>query len=126
MLSEAAFFVPDNNLEYELYVYDLGFNSPSSPVQGKMISSVKGRIEFAGYHTITLPEEFTMNHGNYFSVVLRLTKKIMAVETKLKDYSENAVVHDRESYFSHDGLKWTDGKNFNANACIKAYTILKR
>ena len=126
VLREAAFFVPDNNLEYELYVYDLGFNSPSSPVEGKLIANVKGEIEFAGYHTVTLPEEFTMNHGNYFSVVLRLTKKIMAVETRIKDYSENAVVHERESYFSHDGVKWTDGKNFNANACIKAYTILKR
>ena len=126
VLREAAFFVPDNNMSYEIYVYDLGFKSPSSPVEGKMISIVKGRIEFAGYHTIKLSEEFTMNNGNYFSVVLRLTKKIMAVETKIKDYSENAVVHERESYFSHDGLKWTDGKKFNANACIKAYTILKR
>ena len=126
LLREAAFFVPNNNTGYELYVYDLGFNSPSSPVKGRMISSIKGEIEFAGYHTIRLPEEFTMNQGNYFSVVLKLNRKNIAVETKLKNYSENAIVHEKESYFSQDGLKWTDGKNLNANACIKAYTILKR
>lgn len=126
VLREAAFFVPYNNAGYELYVYDLGFNSPSSPVKGRMISSVKGVIEFAGYHTITLPEEFTMNHGNYFSVILKLNRKNIAVETKIKDYSDNAAVHENESYFSQDGLSWTDGKNLNANACIKAYTILKR
>lgn len=126
VLREAAFFVPDNNIGYELYVYDLGFNSPSSPVKGRMISSIKGEIEYAGYHTIRLPEEFTMNQGNYFSVVLKFTKKIMPVETKLKDYSENAVVNERESYFSQDGKKWTDGKNLNSNACIKAYTITRR
>lgn len=125
-LREAAFFTPDDKTGYELYVYDLGFNSPSSPVNGRIIANIKGEIKFAGYHTITLPEEFTMNHGNYFSVVLKLTKKLMPVETKIKNYSENAVVNERESYFSHDGLNWTDGKNFNANACIKAYTILKR
>ncbi len=126
VLREAAFFVADNNVEYELYVYDLGFSSPSSPVDGKMISSVKGEIEFAGYHTITLPEEFSMNHGNYFSVILKLSKRAMAVETELKNYSENAVVHEKESYFSNDGINWTDGINLKANACIKAYTILKR
>ncbi len=126
VLREAAFFIPDNNVEYELYVYDLGFDSPSSPVDGKMISSVKGEIEYAGYHTITLPEEFTMNHGNYFSVVLSLNKKVMAVETKLKNYSENAIIHEKESYLSNDGVNWTDGINLNANACIKAYTIQKR
>ena len=126
VLREAAFFIPDNNVEYELYVYDLGFDSPSSPVDGKMISSVKGEIEYAGYHTITLPEEFTMNHGNYFSVVLRLNEKVMAVETKLKNYSENAIIHEKESYLSNDGVNWTDGINLNANACIKAYTIQKR
>ena len=126
VLREAAFFVPYNDAEYELYVYDLGFNSPSSPVKGKMIANVKGEIEYAGYHTITLPDEFTLNHGNYFSVILKLNKRVMAVETRIKNYSENAVVHEKESYFSQDGLKWTDGMNLKSNACIKAYTIQKR
>ena len=46
----------------------------------------------------------------------------MPVETKVEQYSENAVIHSGESYFSHDGKNWTDGININCNACIKAFT----
>ena len=51
----------------------------------------------------------------------------MPVETKRDKHSENAVVHEHESYFSRDGIKWTDGINISggSNACIKAFTIIK-
>ncbi len=49
----------------------------------------------------------------------------MPVETRVKNFSDNAIINEHESYFSHDGINWKDGKNFNANACIKAFTITR-
>ena len=124
-LKEAAFYAPGNNLGYELYVYDLGYKIPKSPVAGKVVSHTKGTLKFAGYHTITLPEAVSLGGSQYFSVVLKLSGGNMPVETKLARYSENAEVNKQESYFSRDGKTWTDGINLKSNACIKAYTLAR-
>ena len=47
-LKEAAFYAPSNNLNYELYVYELGYTIPKSPVAGKLAVSSKGKIRLAG------------------------------------------------------------------------------
>ncbi len=122
-LKEAAFYTVSNNSAYEVYVYSHGTKTPSSPVKGKLIASVKGKQEYAGYHTVNLPEQVAMNEGEYFSVVLKLSGGNMPSEKKHKNYSENAVVHKGESYFSQDGKSWTDGVKIGSNACIKAFTI---
>ena len=122
-LIEAAFYTPFNNLSYEIFVYKNGNKFPNSPTSGNLTANVKGNLEYAGYHTISLPEKISMNEGEYFSVVLKLGKNSMPVETVVSKYSENAVVHEKESYFSKDGKKWTDGAKLKSNACIKAFTI---
>ena len=40
-------------------------------------------------------------------------------------YSTNAEVNARESYFSRDGKLWTDGIDVKANACVKAFTLIR-
>ena len=124
-LREAAFYAPANNLGYELYVYDLGYAIPESPVSGVLVSSAKGSVKFAGYYTIALPEAVTLKGGQYFSVVLKFSGGYMPVETVLAKYSENAQVNERESYFSQDGKSWTDGFTLKSNACVKAYTLVR-
>ena len=125
-LIEAAFYTPSNNLPYEVFIYRHGKKFPASPVSGNLISRTKGTIEYAGYHTVTLPEKISMKDGEYFSVVLKLGGNYMPVESAVKNYSENVAVHEHESYFSNDGKNWTDGININANACIKAFAIKNR
>ena len=124
-LKETAFYAPSNNLGYEVYVYDLGYKIPASPVSGKLLTSKKGTLKLAGYHTITLPDSVKLNEGQYFSVVVKFSGGYMPVETKIARYSENAEVNERESYFSQDGRKWTDGISLKSNACIKAYTLAR-
>ena len=124
-LKEVSFYTTSNNESYEIYIYSNGNKAPKSPISGKMISSVKGSLEFTGYHTVNLPEQINMNEGEYFSVVLKLSGGYMPVETKYEGYSENAVVNKNESYFSNDGKNWTDGFNIKSNVCIKAFTISK-
>lgn len=125
-LTEASFYTPDNNMRYDLYVYSLGTNPPMYPISGELVSRVSGFIEYAGYHTIDIPDEVTLASGEYFSVVVKLSGKSFPIETRRNNYSMNAVVHERESWFSHDGKTWTDGKMLSGNACIKAYTLTKK
>ena len=124
-LIETAFYTPSNNLSYEIFIYKNGNKFPDSPVTGDLIANVKGKLDYAGYHTITLPEKILMNNGEYFSVVLKLGKILMPVESFVEKYSENVLINEKESYFSRDGKKWTDGAKLKANACIKAFTVTK-
>ncbi len=126
-LKEAAFYTAKNNTDYEIFIYDLGNEATNSPVSGNLIATCKGNMELAGYYTVNLPEEIAMKKGEYFSVVIKTNHKAMPVETKRDKHSENAVIHEHESYFSRDGIKWTDGINISggSNACIKAFTIFK-
>ncbi len=124
-LIEAAFYAPSNNLSYEVYVYDLGYSFPESPAAGELVSSVKGRVNFAGYYTVKLPEAVRLQEGQYFSVAVKFSGGYMPVECRVSKYSENAEVKERESWFSREGKIWTDGVSINSNACIKAYTLVK-
>ena len=119
-LIETSFYTPQNDCEYEIFIYkpEKNFVSPSS---GKLISKIKGKMEYAGYHTVTLPEKIPLEKDEFFSVILKFRKKIMPVEGAVENYSENAAVNPRESFFSNDGINWTDGIKFKANACIKAF-----
>ena len=123
--SEAAFYTSLNNTSWDLYFYECGNTYPESPVSGLMKAHISGNFELAGYHTVKFPEKISLWQGEYFAIVLKLGRKIMPVETQITDYSDNAIINARESYFSEDGKNWLDGKNFNSNACIKAFTVIK-
>ena len=122
-LKEVSFYTLSNNSAYEVYVYHHGKKFPARPADGEMIATVKGTQEYAGYHTVNLDESFTLREGEYFSVVLRLPGGFVPAEMKVKGYSENAEVNRNESYFSADGVKWTDGFGIGANACVKAFSL---
>ena len=124
-LKEVAFYTSRNNVDYELFIYELGNISKNNPIAGNLIAKQKGHIRYAGYHTVNLLDLITLNKGNYFSVVVKFSNKNMPVETKIKKYSDNAVVNEHESFFSNDGKNWTDGVKINSNACIKAFTIIQ-
>ncbi len=125
-LKEVSFYTVMNNSAYEVYVYYHGDKFPASPVDGEMIACVRGTQEYSGYHTVNLPERFTLKEGEYFSVVLKQPGGYSAVEAKDKRYSGNAEVNRNESYFSADGVNWADGFGIGCNACVKAFTVLKK
>ena len=124
-LREAAFYTLANNAGYEVRVYYHGKKFPARPVDGEMIAGVKGTQDYAGYHTVRLPESFTLREGEYFSVVLRLEGGYVPAEGKCEKYSENAEVNRGESWFSADGVKWSDGFGIGCNACVKAFTVAR-
>ncbi len=121
-LSEIAFYTPENNYQCEYQIYKLSSNA--SPVNGELIAKSQVTLQYAGYHTITLPEKIPLTQNQYFSVIIKSAKKIAPVEMRIANYSENFAIHKHESYFSNDAVTWLDGCDMNprANACIKAFT----
>ena len=118
---EAGFYVPDSDSDYELEIYDNGLNFPDKPNAGERISQLRGRIKYAGYHVIDLPEQILIERGHYVSIILKLPS-ISPVELNLKGYSENFLVNKHESYFSNDGINWIDGYDLKMNACLKIFS----
>ena len=140
-LESISFYTTENNAVCEWQIF---YDLPNKPVTGPYVAgavSVSGSQSFpyAGYHTVKLDSPIPLTGGHFFTVVVKFTNSYgdypVAVETKLKGYSDFAVVHDYESWFSADGVTWTDGTaqlvfldndyshvvHLPMNACIKAF-----
>ncbi|MBQ7561348.1 MAG: putative Ig domain-containing protein [Synergistaceae bacterium] len=126
-LTEIGFFAPNNNMEYEIIIYDnLGTSMPSSsPVGSSAALTQSGTIGYAGYHTVDLSSAVQLTSGKYFSVIVKMYGiTYIPIETKISGYSDNAKI-ETGSFFSYNGTTWTTGANFGAsNACIKAFTVI--
>ena len=95
-----------------------------------------GKHEGSGYYTIPLNEYVPVTVGDVFKIVIKLTNPqkgyavvpISEIVSTTRCYYSPGI-----SYFSHDGVTWTDlydytysGYNHKYNsqvACIKAFTI---
>ena len=130
-LDSVAFYTTRNNASYEIFIYNLNFTQPRSPVSGNLLFKSSGKIKFAGYHTINLNlknlNQITFKQGQYFSVIIKLDCPV-ACESKIKGYTDNFKINKGESFFSRDNKNnnnnWIDGSSLTdpANACIKAFT----
>jgi PGF-pre-PGF domain-containing protein len=125
-LEAISFYTTDSNVEYELYIY-------TDPISGPInttgpIGTKTGTISLAGYHTIPLDSCISINPGQKFSVVVKLTNPTypypIAIEYPHHDYSSKATANTGESYISSNGGTWTDITETysNTNICIKAFT----
>ena len=127
-LTEVGFFTTDNNQAYEVKVYTgLGLSMPSSPISLGTLQEAATKsdtIAYAGYHTVTLNSPVTLPEGQYFSVVLKYKGKGMApTASKISGVSSHFSLKDG-SFFSQNGSSWTKGSEWNANAPLKAFTII--
>ncbi|SDG29083.1 PGF-pre-PGF domain-containing protein [Methanolobus vulcani] len=123
-LEAVSFYTVDSNSIYNISVY---LNPESGPVNSSGPVSVQnGTIAIAGYHTIDLDTNVSLNAGQNFSVVVEFTTpnytSPIAIEKVVKDYSENAHAEAGQSFMSFNGSQWTDISDSNMNVCIKAFT----
>ncbi len=140
-LHSVSFYTPFSNMRADVFVYDLGASfDGGSPRAGTLLASTTTTLPYAGCHSVELTNA-SLTRGNYFSAVVRYVDlndndddyAAVPIEVAVKGYSGNAVVFDRESYFSDLGEEWRDGTEMvddfhggvpnHANACIKAFTI---
>ncbi len=125
-LEAVAIYAVDNNVSYEIYIYDQ-FNGSSF---SSLLGSTSGTLINSGYHTISLPSVIDLTSGDDFSVVVKFTTTGFTYPIPTEDYypgySSAAAADPGQSYISSTGTTFTDitsSSGFeNANVCIKALT----
>lgn len=137
-LEAVSFYTTDAGTSYEISVYT-GVQQ-GDPTSGQLVySGHTGAEEYAGYHTIELNKAISLEKGETFSVVVKLTNPNYAypipVEICPLPYSKSEPEYmgdGGESYYSLDGQSWNDITELSANysdfhiyttnACVKAFT----
>ena len=123
VLTEVAFYTPDNNVNYEINVYTGMTSMPkSNPVNGLSVSKQTGTESFAGYHTITLNDPVALTKGEYFSVVVKFTNTTsIPVEYKSSKNGNTNTKIETGSFTSSNGLYWF--AQTDSNTCVRAFTL---
>ena len=136
-LNWIGFYTTNDDAELTFYVRNYGATKPDESNVWTPAPSLTMTVsrDYVGYHTATLDQTVTIPANSYFSVGMKVDKYFetpIAVETRLKGYSDYARVSDGESFFSTDGVTWTDGTKMTRtennrtfvspmNACIKVF-----
>jgi hypothetical protein len=92
-----------------------------------LLASTSGLATYGGYHTIDLPSAVSLTAGDRFYVALHLTNGgtyPQAIDMSVPGYSSASTASPGQSYYSFNGLSWTDltTEDPTANFCIKALT----
>jgi len=125
-LKAVALYAVDNNVSYEIYIYDDFDGSTFSNLMG----STSGILVNSGYHTISLPTAIDLTNGDEFSIVVKLTttgyEYPIPIEEDYAGYSSAATANPGESYVSSAGGTFTDITSYNGlentNVCVKGLT----
>ena len=110
-LSAISFYTSNASVKYEVSIYKLN-DDYTSPVDGTLITTLKGTQDFSGYHTINLNDVYSLQKDDYFSIVVSFPNGAWI-------FKDDYCYKENTSYMYTNG-KWksqTDG-----NVCIKAFT----
>ena len=126
-LKAVALYAVDDNVSYEIYIYDDFDGSAFSSLLG----STSGVLANSGYHTISLPSVIELTDGDDFSIVVEFTTTgyiyPIPIEMDFAGYSPGATAGPGQSYVSSTGGSFTDITTYvgyeNTNVCIKALTV---
>jgi len=132
VLKAVAFYAASFGTEYEISVRTSMPGVSSVPGEsGILLEGFRGTLEKPGYHTILLPEEVFVAGGSSFSVEVKLVTPgydyPLPVESPLAGYSDAAVSSRGQSFYSEDGVRWTDLADTpleNANFCLKVFAVV--
>ena len=116
------------DVSYTAQVYtDLA--DAADPASGTLAAEISGTFQYAGYHTVVLPESVPLGEGETFSVVFRIGRAsdnsvyVPACYTSSNWRSTNETLAG-ESFVSLNGSEWLDCKGLRnePNVRIKAFT----
>ena len=118
-ISAAAFYTYEASVPYIISIYaDIEDKKPTS---GKLLTTQKGTMSYAGYHVVDLNTPVAVNKGTKFSVVVTLDKENTRLAMqKCSNLSDC-------SYYTYgiptENSSWTDLiSTKSSTACIKALT----
>ena len=87
----------------------------------------EGYVEHAGYYTVPFAQEFAVESGDRFAVIVSLnspgTSEPVAIEYRAGSRLANVDIGDGEGYISPDGKTWQRTESTQeCNVCLKAYS----
>lgn len=118
-----------NSIKVEAKIYVSTMPMTSSPTEGRLAGSVTSEdVGMAGFHMLDLDQPVSLNRGEYFSIVVKVTNTTGG-SAYLVTESNRGNKEKLGQTFYYLGNGWTDAadkknrsmKNFK-NACIFAYT----
>lgn len=138
-LQAVSFYTQERNVNFKVNIYKL--KDASKPTTGtKLGETIIGKCEERGYHTIDFAEmgvnDIILEKGALFSVVLSMSDSngedvYYTYETELgySELEENISGGINQSLV-FNGVEWSDfaqipdgnGKKYDCNLCIKAFT----
>lgn len=124
IIKAVGFYATGKDTEYEVYTVEefTGIDSLNQREPAKT-----GFIENAGYYTIDLEEEITIQAGKKFAVVVKIMTPNsihpIAIEYQADSATESVDLSDGEGYISFRGTKWDSVEdNQECNLSLKVYT----
>lgn len=116
-----SIYTTDYNSNYTIDVYT-NLKDSSNPTSGTIQSSVSGNIHQIGYHTINLDTPVSVDTGERYSIVVKLSnpnyKNTLAVESSISFFNVQNGIADIYSYnVSKENLlkNASSGKSFVSN-----------
>jgi len=123
-LAAVGFYVGEDNATYTVEIYDT-VDENDLPID--LLASKTGSL-LEGFHAVDLDSLVEIDAGDDFIVSLHIEdggEWPLAFDWAEIGYSSGCTANPGESFYSFDGVGWTDLTTFDntANFCIKAYTI---
>lgn len=136
-IEAVSFATQSTDAEYSIQIYK-GLKDPASdPISGKAAFTTEqtGSFAYAGYHTVKLKTPVSVEEGEYFSVVVKISKpQGTAVLMTDESYSNGwanytAAVKKGRSFYGTNGVTWYDAYDRSVSGVsrpsvmrIKAFT----
>ena len=126
-LAAAGFYAIMPDTDYQVFVVKDIPEQPVSTDFEERILLAEGHLEYAGFYTITWDRSVSLEPGERFGVMVRLTTPgvihPIAIEYDAGDEKCRVDLSDGEGYISLEGKRWQSlEKEQRCNLCLKAYT----
>ncbi|MDR1943231.1 MAG: lectin like domain-containing protein [Synergistaceae bacterium] len=124
-LEAVSLYATSSGAVCDVSVYS-GLRDRSVPNSGTLYADFTETLDFAGYHTLKLPKPVYLPAGTDFSIVAQVRTPGYSypapIETRVENYSDQAVIERGVSFISSDGSSWKDAADEGANVCVRAFT----
>ena len=122
-LEAVGFYATGKDTEYSIVVMD-GEKDLSNALLEKERAS--GKLEQAGFYTISLKEPMLLEKGKKYAVVVKIytpeEEYPVAAEYAADDATKEVDLSDGDGYISHNGAKWTGTESeYYCNVCMKVF-----
>ena len=132
-IAAAGFYATTPDTTYKVYVVKMNGESGDMPDDAAddaftaRALVAEGYVEHAGYYTVPFAQEFAVESGDRFAVIVSLnspgTSEPVAIEYRAGSRLANVDIGDGEGYISPDGKTWQRTESTQeCNVCLKAYS----